>query len=366
MSDDGTWVEISCPEREELIDRLGRSYNGFSAESGIGVLSSKTDLDGEYGRAEVFTEWGYRETDVPVLRDIRWPKDDAPCEHYAFAPAVSVPVADTTEPEPYSLMTDCVQCGCAVDATPPIEGRTFLCDGCFNRDDDEPASVPAAPVPDDMLAQIAARVEAALDEVSALCHGKRWTMQIPARPDKDSDLVITGGLADVNYLLSELAAAHWDRDEARAELDSCRTAQAKALVRYSQDEMFKRLLTAEDERDNAEARAGAYQVDRGRYRKYLIERTAERDAALAQLAKVRELAEDGTAAQSFSLRQCWAEFVAINVAAGAPDPRCGATDGVHVCTQIAGHYSPDDLHDNGSMSWPVDLAAAGGNPGDTP
>jgi hypothetical protein len=96
MSDyEGVWMPISCAEREELIDRLGRSYNGFSGESGIGVLSSKTDLDGEYGRAEVFTEWGYRGTEVPVLRDIRYTKDDAPCEHYAFVPAA--PVADTTE-----------------------------------------------------------------------------------------------------------------------------------------------------------------------------------------------------------------------------------------------------------------------------
>jgi hypothetical protein len=142
-----------------------------------------------------------------------------------------------------------------------------------------PALSPAVPVPADMVAQIAARNEAAHAELVALCEGKRWTMQVPARETLDSDLIIGASLADVPYLLSELAAAHRERDD-RAEV-----------------------IAAMD--------------------RELEERTAERDAALAQLAKVRELAESWIA-QPFTLR------------------------GV---TRIAGHEV---------------LAAAGGNPGDTP
>jgi hypothetical protein len=76
------WRQITCQEREDLVTRLGRSYNGFSAESGIGVLASKTDIDGEYGTPEIYTEWGRKATDEPVLRDYRWPNSDRPCEHY--------------------------------------------------------------------------------------------------------------------------------------------------------------------------------------------------------------------------------------------------------------------------------------------
>lgn len=55
------------------------------------VLSSKTDLDGLYGKPEIFTEWG-TDNETPVLRDVRWPgpqagdllpsPDAKPCEHY--------------------------------------------------------------------------------------------------------------------------------------------------------------------------------------------------------------------------------------------------------------------------------------------
>jgi len=50
------------------------------------------------------------------------------------------------------------------------------------------------------LDAIQARADAAHAEVVALCAGKRWTMQIPARPDKDSDLVISASLADIPAL----------------------------------------------------------------------------------------------------------------------------------------------------------------------
>lgn len=85
------WKRITCEERDALVTRLGRSFNGFSEESGIGPISSLTDMTGERtGRPYVLTVWGYRDTDQPVLKDERWPDDtgrplasDArPCEHH--------------------------------------------------------------------------------------------------------------------------------------------------------------------------------------------------------------------------------------------------------------------------------------------
>jgi hypothetical protein len=65
-----TWRAITCEEREALIDRLGRSYGGFSQESGIGVHAGSTDME---PGGLVFTEWGYRTGDErPVLRDYLW------------------------------------------------------------------------------------------------------------------------------------------------------------------------------------------------------------------------------------------------------------------------------------------------------
>lgn len=86
MTESAKWRKITCAEREQLIDALGRSYNGLARP--YGVLAGRTDLTGEYGRPEIFTEWGHLETDVPVLRDVRYPSptggaDTAPCEHYA-------------------------------------------------------------------------------------------------------------------------------------------------------------------------------------------------------------------------------------------------------------------------------------------
>jgi hypothetical protein len=83
-----SWQKITCEEREALVDRYGRSYNGLADP--YGVIASRSDLGGEFGDPEVFTEWGHKETDLPVLRDIRYPAVDMagtdlkPCEHYAF------------------------------------------------------------------------------------------------------------------------------------------------------------------------------------------------------------------------------------------------------------------------------------------
>lgn len=79
-SDSVEWVQITCEEREALIDEVGRSYNGPAKP--YGVLAGRSDLDGQYGRPCVFTEWGHSETGVPLLQDYRWPESTRPCEHY--------------------------------------------------------------------------------------------------------------------------------------------------------------------------------------------------------------------------------------------------------------------------------------------
>ena len=79
-----SWTPITCQQREALVDQHGRYYNGFSTESGIGPLASRTDLDGEFGAPSVFTEWGWAATEQPLLRDYRWPDSDRACEHYQW------------------------------------------------------------------------------------------------------------------------------------------------------------------------------------------------------------------------------------------------------------------------------------------
>jgi hypothetical protein len=49
-------------------------------------------------------------------------------------------------------------------------------------------------------------IEKARDEVSALCNGKRWTMCIPAREGKDSDLIISAALHKADEALALLDA----------------------------------------------------------------------------------------------------------------------------------------------------------------
>ena len=58
----------------------------------------------------------------------------------------------------------------------------------------------------DRLSEIRAREEAAHAEVVALCNGARWTMRVPAQPDRDSDLVIEAALDDVRRMADALDA----------------------------------------------------------------------------------------------------------------------------------------------------------------
>ena len=83
------WIEITCAERDQI-----------KAEHDLVPISACTDLDAEFhSQPEVFTEWGDRATEKPVLRDYRypaWPRSDMsepagldlkPCKHYRFEDA---------------------------------------------------------------------------------------------------------------------------------------------------------------------------------------------------------------------------------------------------------------------------------------
>ena len=75
------WSRISCEERNEhyaLAERTG----------GLSPVSSLTDPDGNYGSPVIFTEWGRKDSDEPLLRDYRYPvvgaPDSRPCVHYFY------------------------------------------------------------------------------------------------------------------------------------------------------------------------------------------------------------------------------------------------------------------------------------------
>lgn len=78
-------VQITCQEREALIESVGRSYNG-PADPWV-PISTLTDLSGEFGEPEVYTKWGHRDSEEPLLEDYLWPDSDRPCEHYRFEKA---------------------------------------------------------------------------------------------------------------------------------------------------------------------------------------------------------------------------------------------------------------------------------------
>lgn len=88
----GTWVQITCEDREALVSRNGGRYDGFK------VAAGRTDMDGQFGEPTIFTEWydSLTGSDESVLRDYRYPgrrtpddpypKDVRPCEHYRWEP----------------------------------------------------------------------------------------------------------------------------------------------------------------------------------------------------------------------------------------------------------------------------------------
>lgn len=81
----------------------------------------------------------------------------------------------------------------------------------------------------DLIARARAAITKADAEVIALCQGKRWIMQIPARPDADSDLVIADALALAERLADALEAAETDL---HAAIDTARE-RGEALKRVA-------------------------------------------------------------------------------------------------------------------------------------
>ena len=85
MTGESVWVAVAC----EVADVIRHSEH-------VKPTASKTDLSGEYGDPEVFTEWSVTYPsgrEVAILREHRWPgrpddhgpvADARPCEHYAL------------------------------------------------------------------------------------------------------------------------------------------------------------------------------------------------------------------------------------------------------------------------------------------
>lgn len=74
MRDMRGWVKVTCEESDRCRE-----------DRDLKVFSSLTDMEGTYGEPVIYTEWGDRETDRPVVRDYRWLKSDRDCEHYLAA-----------------------------------------------------------------------------------------------------------------------------------------------------------------------------------------------------------------------------------------------------------------------------------------
>lgn len=74
------WIAVTCEKADEI-----RRAPFITAYGG------RSDLGGTYGEPEVYTEWGIRGRDIPLLREHRFPgldlagPDRKPCEHYAPA-----------------------------------------------------------------------------------------------------------------------------------------------------------------------------------------------------------------------------------------------------------------------------------------
>lgn len=75
MYDLDGWTPITCAQREEIVHD--------HTHGKLGVFSSLTDPEGQYGSPLVYTEWGI--DDRPVLRDYLAYTDDrtpSECTHY--------------------------------------------------------------------------------------------------------------------------------------------------------------------------------------------------------------------------------------------------------------------------------------------
>lgn len=74
------------------------------------------------------------------------------------------------------------------------------------------------------LHRVTEYIQAATDEVDALCSGKRrWTMRIPANLDTDSDIVISRALKVATQLVDEVGRLHLTRAELADEVQALRS-----------------------------------------------------------------------------------------------------------------------------------------------
>jgi hypothetical protein len=87
------------------------------------------------------------------------------------------------------------------------------------------------------LEAVQKRLDAARDELSALCKGKRFLMTIPPDRNRDSDLILAATLSDIPALQAELATAHAALEDkhrawlaAERELDAARAALGGLLT----------------------------------------------------------------------------------------------------------------------------------------
>lgn len=98
---------------------------------------------------------------------------------------------------------------------------------------------------DERRAEVKARLNKAHTHIADLCEGKaKWTMRIPADPERDSDLILSEALSDAEVLLAIV-------DDQAAELERARVAMRLA------EEHGKTMLTnlTTSRADNARLRA---------------------------------------------------------------------------------------------------------------
>lgn len=66
------WAQITCQASEVVMGGVEM----------MSVYSTATDPDGVYGPPLIYTEWGMKNGDEPILRHYRWPDSDRECEHW--------------------------------------------------------------------------------------------------------------------------------------------------------------------------------------------------------------------------------------------------------------------------------------------
>lgn len=109
---------------------------------------------------------------------------------------------------------------------------------------------------EDRLNQMRAHENAASVEVARLCSGGRWEMHIPAREDKDSDLVITAGLNEAVAGEKALRAVRRVITETIEDVTAAYTDQSRSAQARAKSDVVRRvLMTLRDDTERAIAEA---------------------------------------------------------------------------------------------------------------